>query len=106
MRQVSTRREFLTQLAGASAIALAPNVWQPRSHASRAAQAPRPVQTVLGPIDPSKLGFTLPHEHIFAGSAGILETWPALVGDRAAFSDRVVDKLEPMKPKASTPSST
>jgi len=97
MRQVSTRREFLTQLAGASAIAITPNVWQPRSHESRVTRAPRPVQTVLGPIDGSKLGFTLPHEHIFAGSAGVLETWPALVGGRSAFSDRVVDKLKAMK---------
>jgi phosphotriesterase-related protein len=27
------------------------------------------VQTVLGPIDPGQLGFTLPHEHFFCGSA-------------------------------------
>lgn len=97
MRQASTRREFLTQLAGAGAIALTPNVWPPRSYESREAKVPRPVQTVLGPIDPAKLGFTLPHEHIFAGSAGILETWPTLVGGRAAFRDRVVEKLETMK---------
>ena len=51
----------------------------------------------LGPIDRSKLGFTLPHEHIFAGSAGVLETWPALVGGRTAFRDRVVDKLKALK---------
>jgi len=55
------------------------------------------VQTVRGPIDASKLGFTLPHEHVFAGSAGVLETWPALVGGRRAFRDRVVDKLKAMK---------
>jgi len=97
MRQSSTRREFLTQLAGVGAIALAPNVWPSRSYESREAKVPRPVQTVLGPIDPAKLGFTLPHEHIFAGSAGILETWPALVGGRAAFRDRVVEKLKTMK---------
>lgn len=97
MRQRSTRREFLTQLAGASAVALTPNVWKPRSHERDVLRAPRLVQTVLGPIDPSKLGFTLPHEHIFAGSAGVLETWPALVGGRTAFRDRVVDKLKAMK---------
>ena len=97
MRQVSTRREFLTQLASASALALAPNVWTPRTNERHVLPAPRPVQTVLGPVDPSKLGFTLPHEHIFAGSAGILETWPALVGGRTAFRDRVVDKLKAMK---------
>ena len=97
MRRVSTRREFLTQLASASALAIAPNVWSPLTHDGHALRAPRLVQTVLGPIDPSKLGFTLPHEHIFAGSAGILETWPALVGGRTVFRDRVVDKLKAMK---------
>jgi len=97
MRQFSTRREFLTQIAGASALALVPNVSIPRAHQRHTLRAPRPVQTVLGPVDPSKLGFTLPHEHIFAGSAGILETWPVLVGGRTAFRDRVVDKLTTMK---------
>ena len=29
------------------------------------------VNTVLGPIDTSKLGFTLSHEHIIASSAGV-----------------------------------
>jgi phosphotriesterase-related protein len=97
MRQRSTRREFLTQLAGASAVVLTPNVWMPRANERHALRAPRPVQPVLGPIDPSKLGLTLPNKHIFAGSAGILGTWPALVGGRTAFRDRVVDKLKAMK---------
>jgi phosphotriesterase-related protein len=52
---------------------------------------------VRGPIDASKLGFTLPHEHVFAGSAGVLETWPELVGGRSAFRDRAVDRLKALK---------
>jgi phosphotriesterase-related protein len=55
------------------------------------------VQTVRGPIDASKLGFTLPHEHVFAGSAGILQTWPELFGGRTTFANRVVDKLKRMR---------
>ena len=99
---MTTRRDFLAQMAGASAIAIAPNAlsssWSAAStQTGFTSGAPGAVQTVLGPIDASKLGFTLPHEHVFAGSAGVLQTWPALVGGRSAFRDRVVDKLKAMK---------
>lgn len=99
---MTTRREFLSRLAAASLAGVAPNdrFWQrlaPGAPASRARRAPRAVQTVRGPVDPSRLGFTLPHEHVFAGSAGVLETWPSLVGGRARFRDRVVEKLKAMK---------
>jgi phosphotriesterase-related protein len=85
----TTRREFLTQLAGASLCALVPTAMR--------SSAPGVVQTVRGPIDAAKLGFTLPHEHIFAASAGVLQTWPELVGGRPAFRDRVVSKLKALK---------
>ena len=71
---MSDRREFLTHLAGAAVAVAAP------SEAFRAAsrfigQGRSVVQTVTGPIDASKLGFTLTHEHVLAADL----TW------RAAF---------------------
>ncbi len=93
-----TRREFVTRVAGAGLAAAAPNAaLASYLHAPfRTGQAPRArgVQTVRGQIDASRLGFTLPHEHVFAGSAGVLQTWPELLGGRAAFRDKVVDRLK------------
>ena len=37
------------------------------------------INSVLGPIDTSKLGFTLPHEHLTASSAGLPFTYPEVV---------------------------
>jgi phosphotriesterase-related protein len=54
----------------------------------------RSVQTVQGPIDAAKLGFTLPHEHICPSSAGFMQTWPEFFGGRAKFIDKVVEKLK------------
>jgi phosphotriesterase-related protein len=39
------------------------------------------VNSVLGPLDVVNLGFTLPHEHVYTASAGILQTYPELFGD-------------------------
>lgn len=92
-----TRREFLMQTA-ASGVVAATSV-----HAARAAtppqapptpRSPRVVQTVQGPLDPSKLGFTLPHEHVCASSAGFWQVWPEFFGGRANFISKVVDKLK------------
>jgi phosphotriesterase-related protein len=97
-----TRREFLTRMAGAGAVTLLPNAL-PASDSpahvqpTQARRRPGIVHTVRGPIDAAKLGFTLPHEHVLAGSAGILQTWPALVGGRTAFRERVVNKLTALK---------
>lgn len=52
------------------------------------------IQTVQGGIDPSKLGFTLPHEHICASSAGFWQQWPEFFGSRAAFVSKAVDRLK------------
>jgi phosphotriesterase-related protein len=97
---MATRREFLMQTAAASVVA-ATSV-----HTAHAAKATTPtqatpirrtpgvVQTVQGPLDASKLGLTLPHEHICASSAGFWQTWPEFFGGRANFISKVVDKLK------------
>jgi len=43
------------------------------------------VNTVLGPLDTAKLGFTLSHEHIVLSSAGIKEVYPEFIGSRDAI---------------------
>jgi phosphotriesterase-related protein len=55
------------------------------------------VQAVQGPLDASELGFTLPHEHICASSAGFWQAWPEFFGGREEFISRVVDKLKIVK---------
>jgi phosphotriesterase-related protein len=61
------------------------------------ARKPRTVNTVRGPIDTAKLGFTLSHEHICAASAGIWQAWPQLFGGRATFVRTAVDQLKQAK---------
>ena len=41
------------------------------------------VSTVLGPVDTSELGYTLSHEHIATGSAGMRQTYPEFSTERA-----------------------
>ena len=50
------------------------------------------VNTVLGPIDTSKMGFTLCHEHVMTGSAGVAASYPELV-DRDSITERAVTDL-------------
>jgi phosphotriesterase-related protein len=50
------------------------------------------VNSVLGPIDTKDLGFTLMHEHIIVGFAGVHQDYPELLGDDPL--GRVVDKLK------------
>ena len=52
------------------------------------------VNTVLGPIDTSKLGFTLSHEHIIASSAGVWQAWPELFGGHEKFIAAASDQLK------------
>lgn len=91
---MSTRRSVLLQMAAAGASLGAVSL-------ARAAPPPprRPgvVQTVLGPLDASKLGFTLTHEHLFASSAGYWQYWPEYFGGRDAFIAKAVDKLKAVK---------
>lgn len=51
-----------------------------------------PVNTVLGPIDSSELGFTLSHEHITLGAAGAAATYPGFQ-DRQAIADAAAAAL-------------
>ena len=50
------------------------------------------VNTVLGPIDTSNMGFTLCHEHVMTGSAGVAASYPELV-DKDSIADRAVEDL-------------
>ncbi len=48
------------------------------------------VNTVLGPIDADDLGFTLSHEHIATGSAGMHHTYPEFFDLDGTIEDAVV----------------
>jgi len=54
------------------------------------------VQTVLGPLDASKLGVTLPHEHI-ADGPDVLNRWPKAWGGRAEFVAKAAEKFQLVK---------
>ena len=49
-----------------------------------------------GPLDVSKLGFTLTHEHI-ADAPWFLKKWPESLGGRAGFVAKAVDKLKAVR---------
>src|SRR5579871_6656921 len=51
------------------------------------------VNSVLGPLDVANLGFTLPHEHVYTASAGILQTYPELFGDFEDLTQQTVFTL-------------
>jgi phosphotriesterase-related protein len=87
---MTTRRELLRQAVGATIAAAS-------GQAIGAQRARGVVQTVQGPIDAAKLGFTLPHEHICPSSAGFMQTWPEFFGGRAKFIDKVVEKLKAVR---------
>lgn len=103
---MSTRREFLlrTTFAGVAAAAtlrIAPAAKaDPGNNVPQAARADEPeagvVETVLGPIPASRLGFTLPHEHIADGPY-YLNKWPKAWGGRAEFVAKAVEKLETVR---------
>jgi phosphotriesterase-related protein len=82
---MTNRREFLKQTA---ATGVAVTVLR-----SRAAEAATPAiaQTVRGPLDASKLGFTLAHEHIADGPY-VLDRWPK--DGRAGLVAAAVEKLK------------
>lgn len=99
---MTTRREFLQQTAAAGMVtAFAPIARstaadQPIQAATRR-RTPGTVQTVQGRLDASKLGFTLPHEHICVSSPGFLQAWPEFFGGRSNFVAKVVGKLKEAK---------
>ncbi|MDQ6670721.1 MAG: hypothetical protein M3069_08205 [Chloroflexota bacterium] len=51
------------------------------------------INSVLGPLDTTELGFTLTHEHVFTASAGILHTYPELFGDMNKLAEEAVSVL-------------
>jgi phosphotriesterase-related protein len=85
-----SRRNFLMGTA-ATGIAAARPIW-----ATAGVCLPGTVQTVLGPLDASKLGFTLTHEHI-ADGPDVLKRWPKAWGGRAEFVAKAVDQLKVIK---------
>jgi phosphotriesterase-related protein len=48
------------------------------------------VNTVLGPLDADDLGFTLSHEHIATGSAGMHHTYPEFFDLEGTIDDAVI----------------
>ena len=51
------------------------------------------VNTVLGPIEPSDLGFTLSHEHLGTNAAGLRQTYPEFI-DRSGIIEQAVAELK------------
>lgn len=93
------RREFLKQMIETS---IAATILPRGVGASDAVEAngwPRHAglaQTVLGPLEASKLGFTLTHEHIADGPY-VLRRWPQSWGGRAELVAKAVEKLKVIK---------
>src|SRR5215469_6343318 len=84
---MTSRRDFLKRTAIA-AIAMA--VSRPAAGASGM------VQTVLGPLDASKLGLTLTHEHV-ADGPDFLKKWPKAWGGRTELTAKAVDQLKSVR---------
>ena len=83
---MTSRRAFLCQSLAATAAMVRP--------LAATAQAAATAQTVLGPVDASRLGFTLAHEHIADGPY-FLNKWPK--GGRAEFTAAAVEKLKAVR---------
>jgi phosphotriesterase-related protein len=93
---MTTRRKFLGKMAGFGVAAASASITTISKAQTPTFSAPRShgmVQTVLGPLDASKLGFTLTHEHI-ADGAYYLTKWPKAWGGRAEFVAKAVAKLK------------
>jgi phosphotriesterase-related protein len=92
---VTNRRKFLKQTAatGIAAAILRPVAGASQTANGRGARAGI-AQTVLGPLDAAKLGFTLPHEHIADGPY-VLGRWPQ--GGRADLVAKAVEKLKRLR---------
>ena len=92
-----TRREALQRLTAAVGTPFAMHAAANAQAAQGGAPANRTIWTVTGPIEPSKLSFTLSHEHVCASSAGMWQAWPQLFGGRAQFIKVAVDQLQRAK---------
>ena len=86
---MTTRRAFLKRTVATS---IAAAIFRPASQAAGATERSGIAQTVLGPLEASKLGFTLPHEHVADGTGG-LSRWPKAWGGRPEFVAKAVDRL-------------
>lgn len=86
---MTSRRDLI---AGAAAAGIAAAIGEPAG-AQRKASPGGIAQTVLGRIDASQLGFTLPHEHV-ADSPYVLKRWPKAWGGRPELTARAVDVLK------------
>jgi len=53
------------------------------------------INSVLGPLNTTELGFTLMHEHVMCGFAGVLPNYPELLGDN--MMEVAVDDLRKAK---------
>jgi phosphotriesterase-related protein len=92
---MTNRRDFL-KAAAASGIAAASLAPTGARSATDPVSPPRQIgmaQSVLGPISASRLGCTLPHEHI-ADGPHYLGQWPKAWGGRAEFVGKTVQKLK------------
>ena len=95
---MTTRREFLLRTTAAGVGAAASLRITHAAQANASEDGPRVAhagvaETVLGPIDASRLGFTLPHEHI-ADAPYDLKKWPKAWGGRAEFVAKAVEQLK------------
>jgi phosphotriesterase-related protein len=95
---MTTRREFLLHTTAAGVVAVASSLIARAAAANASKDGPnvaRPcvVETVLGPLDVSKLGFTLTHEHVVPADF-------EAPGSRKTFSSRaisVADAVDKLK---------
>ena len=49
------------------------------------------VNTVLGPVEASDLGFTLSHEHVLLSAAGVNQTYPGFIDHRTVTEEGIVE---------------
>ena len=49
------------------------------------------VNTVLGPVEASDLGFTLSHEHVLLSAAGMSQTYPGFIDHQAVAAEGIVE---------------
>ena len=52
------------------------------------------VNTVLGPVEASDLGFTLSHEHVLLSAAGVSRTYPGFIDHRAVTEEGATELRE------------
>jgi phosphotriesterase-related protein len=90
-RLTETRRQMLIQTA--SAIGVTSFLGEHSANGAGRSSGLGIVQSVRGPLDVSRLGFTLPHEHLCPSSAGFWQVWPEFFGGREHFVREVVKKL-------------